>query len=123
MNRRTDHSARPGRALEELRTRSLVDTAVESGGISLQSFISANPRQRRAGLLGWVTMKIGPFVVDGVALRRTTDGRLAFSYPVRTGSRGQRFAIIRPYDEASRRQIETDLLVQLGLELEQEEAR
>jgi hypothetical protein len=84
--------------------------------ISLQSFCSAPARDQRTGLLGWITIRVGPFVAEGIALRRTRDGRLALSYPARTDAKGRRHPVFWPTDDASRVLVETNILKQLGLE-------
>ena len=63
------------------------------------------------GLLGWVSFELDYVRLDGVAVRRTRDGRLALSYPRR---RQHRF--VRPLNEETRRAIEAAVFAALGLE-------
>ncbi len=78
-------------------------------------FVPAPARQLRAGLLGWATFVMaGQVRVDGVAIRRTLDGRRALSFPERTDSSGRRHPVIRPLDDYTRREIETQVFAALG---------
>jgi len=52
--------------------------------------------------------------IDGVALRRTTEGKLTLSFPARRDSAGQQHAYVRPLDNDVRRQIERQVLRALG---------
>ncbi len=78
--------------------------------------VATEPDQRR-GLLGYVCMLIdGCLCVDGVALRRTREGRLALSFPCRKDGAGQKHYVVRPLDNAARVSIECQVLAALGLE-------
>lgn len=67
------------------------------------------------GLLGWVSFRLEPgLLVDGVALRRSQDGALVFSWPARRDRAGQYHHHVRPMDDASRREVEEQLLEQIG---------
>ena len=79
--------------------------------IKLVSFHSAPRREQRAGLLGWLCIEIGAaFVVDGIALRRTRNGRLALSFPTRTDTHGRRHPVVRPRDAEAHRSIAAAVL-------------
>lgn len=85
--------------------------AITSAGLT-----PASPTEARTGLLGWVTAVVNDAImIDGVTLRRTQDGRLALSYPSRTDARGRRHHVVRPIDDAARREIERQVLERLGL--------
>lgn len=87
-------------------------------GLTLTSvgLTTASPTEIRTGLLGWLTVVVNDAILlDGVTLRRTRDGRLALSYPSRTDARGRRHHVVRPIDDAARREIERQVLERLRL--------
>lgn len=67
----------------------------------------------RSGLLGWIRVSYGSLEVDNITLRRTSDGRLALAFPSRTAKNGTKHSIVRPVDDAARREIEHEILEQL----------
>ncbi|TAH37719.1 MAG: hypothetical protein EYC70_07060 [Planctomycetota bacterium] len=80
-------------------------------------FIEAGDADRHAGLLGWVSCTLdGRLRLDGLALRRTSEGRIILSYPARWDRSGFRHYLIRPLDTAIRRKLESQVLRALGLE-------
>ncbi len=84
-------------------------------------FRGADDSEVERGLLGWVSFCVNStFRLDGCTLRRTTEGRLALSFPSRRDGRGQKHPLIRPLNDAARRDIERQVFQALGLE---EEAR
>ena len=84
--------------------------------ISNVSFSHAAEWRRSTGLLGWVTFILdGCLAVDGVAVRRTTFGLLTLSFPARTDAGGRRHPIVRPLDEETRRDIESQVFSSLGI--------
>ena len=71
------------------------------------TFVPAGQEERARGLLGFVSMRFGDdLVLDGVTLRRTEQGRLALSYPMRRDRRGRTHHFIRPADDDARRRLE-----------------
>ena len=77
----------------------------------------ARPRDRDTGLLGYVELVLnGTLAVDGVTLRRSSDGALYVAYPARTDRAGARHPYIRPLDESARKDVEGQVLAALGLE-------
>ena len=75
------------------------------------------PRDRDAGLLGWVSCTVGATLrLDGLALRRTREGRLALSFPCRRDRQGRKHPLVRPLDDAARVSIERQILAALRLE-------
>ena len=70
--------------------------------------------QVRSGLLGWISVELHNVILDGITLRRTTDGRFALSFPARTDREGRRHSVIRPVDDLARKSIEREILGQLG---------
>jgi hypothetical protein len=57
----------------------------------------------------------GAIRVDGVAVRRTLDGRYALSFPGRKASGGRRHFWVRPVTDAARIDIEHQVLAAIGL--------
>ena len=86
--------------------------------ISVRTWIRASTDETRSGLLGYLSIRYGDLLLDGVVLRRTSQGRLALSFPARTDRGGRRHSFIRPIDDDARRAIEAALLGQLEVELE-----
>lgn len=80
------------------------------------------PRDDQArGLLGWVSLVLdGGLCIDGIALRRTRDGRRALSFPVRHDRSGRQHSLIRPVNAAARRAIEAAVFEALDLDRPQE---
>jgi len=95
----------------------------ESPRVSAIRFSAAPARDVRSGLLGWVSFILGDLHLDGVAVRKTRDGRLVLSFPERRDARGNRHPIVRPLDDAARRQIEAEVFTALQLDLDRDEAR
>ena len=52
--------------------------------------------------------------LDGVAVRRTLSGRLALSFPERRDGNGRSHALVRPFDDATRRAIEVQVFSALA---------
>lgn len=76
---------------------------------------TAAPKDARArGLLGWVSATVGESLhLDGIAVRRTRDGRLTLSFPSRRDAAGVDHPIIRPIDNAARCWIEEQVFAAL----------
>lgn len=74
-------------------------------------FAASSDAERRTGLLGWVSATLnGALRLDGLALRRTADGRLTVSFPAKRDGSGRQHHYVRPIDDASRREIERQLV-------------
>ncbi len=86
-------------------------------------FSAASRRDVRSGLLGFASFEFAGFRFDGVAVRRTRDGRLVLSFPERTDKYGKRHETARPVDAASRKSIESAVFVALHLDRDRDEAR
>ncbi len=84
-------------------------------------FSAAPSLDIRSGLLGWVSFTLGDLRLDGVAVRKTRDGRLALSFPTRTDARGVRHAVVKPIDDAARRSIEKDIFRTLRLGVDRDD--
>jgi len=83
---------------------------VSSSNIRIRSWVRGSDDDIRTGLLGFLSVYYGDFAIDGITLRRTTDGRLVLSYPERKDKRGGRHPIVRPVDDAARQRIEKAIL-------------
>ncbi|MBK8100637.1 MAG: hypothetical protein IPK26_26405 [Planctomycetes bacterium] len=80
----------------------------------VRSWVRGSDDDVRSGLLGYLSVSYGTLVLDGLVLRRTAEGRFAISFPARTDRAGRRHSYIRPADDAARREIESQILAQLG---------
>ena len=84
--------------------------------VRIRSWIRGTDGEIRTGLLGYLSFEYGALVVDGVTLRRKSDGSLGLSWPARTDRAGRRHPIVRPVDDDVRRAIEREVLGQFGRE-------
>ena len=78
-------------------------------------FTPTTPETRESGLMGFLAFRYHALRLDGIALRRTADGRPALSFPERTDRTGRRHAIVRPVDDEARQRFEHEVFVALGL--------
>ena len=86
--------------------------------ITCVRFIAAADRDRKAGILGWVSLVVNAaLVVDGIALRRTLNGRLALSFPARRSQSGRRHYFVRPMSEQVRLYLESKVFEALNIEV------
>jgi DNA-binding cell septation regulator SpoVG len=80
-------------------------------------FIGANVDEAEHGLLGWISCTLNHSLrLDGLALRQTRRGRWTVSFPSRLDASGRRHFLIRPLDDATRREIERQIFRALQLE-------
>jgi hypothetical protein len=78
-------------------------------------FTSAPPEDADTGLLGHVSCTLNDGLrLDGLAVRRTRDGRLTLSYPGRKDGAGHQHFYVRPLDDAARLAIEEGIFLALG---------
>lgn len=63
-----------------------------------------------AGLLGYVSCRVGDLRLDGLALRRTRAGRLRVTFPCRRDRRGRSHPLVRPVGPG----VEAEILAALG---------
>ena len=78
-------------------------------------FVSGSPTDVESGLVGWLSFVLNETIrIDGVALRRTADGRPALSFPARVDRAGKEWKYIRPLNEIVRRDIEHEVFEALG---------
>jgi len=82
--------------------------------IRLRTWVRGSADDERNGLLGFISVAFGPWIFDGITLRRTADGRFALSFPARTDRAGRKHSFIRPANDEVRKAIEAELLAQLG---------
>lgn len=74
-------------------------------------FTAGSPRDERSGLVGYVSFKIGHgLLVDGATVRRSLAGRLGLVFPARRDKAGRRRYSIRPADDATREDLEAQIL-------------
>jgi hypothetical protein len=52
--------------------------------VRLRTWVKATEAEIRTGLCGYVSVVYGDLILDGIVLRKTTDGRFALSFPART---------------------------------------
>ena len=89
--------------------------------ISDVRFTATTPETRESGLLGFLEFDYGDLHLDGIALRRTVDGRPTLSYPERTDRSGNRHPVIRPVDDDARMRVEHAVLAALDLRQDETE--
>jgi hypothetical protein len=75
------------------------------------------------GLVAFLRFRYGDVLVDGVTLRRHSNGTIGLSWPERTDRAGRKHPLIRPVNDEARRQLEHDVLRELSRrELENDRA-
>jgi hypothetical protein len=85
--------------------------------ISNAKLVSAGGEEVANGLIGYVSCILnGTFHLDGLALRRTIDGRRALSFPSRRDGAGRQHFYIRPMDNIARMEIEAQVFKALGID-------
>lgn len=77
------------------------------------AFTPVGPRDRARGLLGYVRCRLGGLRLDGLALRRTADGRRTLTFPVRRDRSGREHAYFSPVDARARVWIEEQIFAAL----------
>jgi hypothetical protein len=83
------------------------------------AFTPAGADDRSRGLLGWVECSLGGLLrLDGIAVRRTLEGRITLAYPARKSSGGARHHYFRPLDDRARRELEVAILGELSASTE-----
>ncbi len=76
-------------------------------------FVPAGCKREETGLLGWVSCSLGDVVLlDGIAVRRTLDGRLTLSFPRGRG----KCQPVRPLDDEARRAFERQIFEAIDLD-------
>ena len=82
--------------------------------IRLRTWGRGSADDERNGLLGFISVTYGPWIFDGITLRRTADGRFALSFPAKVDRAGRKHSFVRPANDEVRKAIEAELLMQLG---------
>jgi len=83
--------------------------------ITSVQFTAASPADADTGLLGHVAFTLDEGLrLDGIAVRRTRDGRHTLSFPARQDRAGRRHFFVRPLTDAARQAIEEPVLRALG---------
>jgi DNA-binding cell septation regulator SpoVG len=78
-------------------------------------FVAASQEDTETGLVGYVSQTLNRCLqIEGLILRRTTNGRLTISFPARTDRCGRRHFFICPRDDETRLAIENQVLAALG---------
>lgn len=92
-------------------SRRFTDTAQ---AVALVGYRAAAATQADPGLLGLASLVMsGALLVEGVAVRRTREGRLYLAFPSRVLRNGDRRHVVRPVDAEARRLIEEQVFAQL----------
>jgi hypothetical protein len=81
-------------------------------------FTSSLPHECWAGLLGWVTFLMNGVFMDGVAVRRTWEGRLTLSFPIHKHRNGREHHCFRPTNDPTRLAIERQVFAAIAAQLE-----
>ena len=79
----------------------------------------APPRERRRGLLAWLTIEVHGLALKGFALRRTRNGRAAVTFPKRRDSRGRLHPQVWPLDPEDRQALEDQILAAVAADFEE----
>lgn len=74
-------------------------------------FTPASRELRRTGMMGWAMCRLdGRWQLDSLAVRRTEDGGYRLAFPSRTDANGTEHAYFRPLDNATRDEIEAQVI-------------
>ena len=76
----------------------------------------APARERRRGLLAWLTIVVQGLALPGFALRRTRSGRLCVSFPKRMDAAGRQHPQVWPLVRGDGEALEAAILAQIDLE-------
>lgn len=82
--------------------------------VRVRTWVKAGEADQRTGLCGWICVEYGALILDGICLRKTSDGRFVLSFPARSDRAGRKHSYIRPTDDEARQAIEAEILWQLG---------
>ncbi len=78
-------------------------------------FVAASRSEVETGLSGWACFVVnGVLRLDGVAVRRTLNGRTAISFPAKRDSTGRMRKYVRPVNAEVARELEHEVLTALG---------
>lgn len=84
--------------------------------ISDVNFTPACPKDMDQGLLGFITFTLnGSLLLDGIAFRKTLEGKPTLSFPCRKDGNGNKHFYIQPLDNKTRREVERQVFSHLGI--------
>lgn len=86
--------------------------------VRVRTWVRASDADAREGLLGFISVEFAGLILDSIVLRRTEAGRYCLSFPTRVDRNGRKHAIVRPANDDVRREIERQILGELGEYLE-----
>ena len=75
--------------------------------------VRATSDAEELGLLGWVRVRVVGLEFDGIALRRSREGRIYLSFPTRKDRAGKRHYVVRPTSDETRVAFEAMVLDEL----------
>ena len=84
-----------------------------TGHIHDVRFSPADAAQGAEGLLGYVRFEVGALRLDGVMVRRSREGRVGLSFPVRRARNGIEYPLVRPTTPWERARIESAVIGEL----------
>lgn len=76
----------------------------------------APTRERRCGLLAWVSAEVNGLVLDGITLRKARSGQPCLTIPKRRDSEGRLHPWFLPVDQRDREALEDQILGAIDLE-------
>jgi len=83
-------------------------------------FAAASTDDVESGLIGWVSCRLnGAVRIDGIALRRTREGKLTLSFPCRRDASDRQHFYVCPVDREARRSFERQIFRSLALFVEE----
>lgn len=85
--------------------------------VSELRFTPADLQQQARGLLGFVQLVVAGLLRVDCALRRTRDGRVVLSFPVKHDSAGRQHPLVAPANAEARRALEVAVLDALAIDL------
>ena len=65
------------------------------------------------GHLGFVSFRLGAFIIDGTIVRRALDGRIVLAFPEHVDRAGVAHPVVRPLDQAARDAITEQVVAEL----------
>ena len=85
--------------------------------ISELCYTPARPEVHKDGLLGFVQCVVAGLLRVDCALRRTRDGRLVLSFPVKHDAAGRQHSLVAPANADARRAIESAVFEAVAVDL------